>query len=1383
MPGGIVRIPVVPDTTAFPRQLGDGLRSSAGVAGTAAKAIGLAVAGGIVAGAVGIGAAIKLGNEYAANLNQLQAVSGATGVEMARVGAAARELGSDLSLPATSGADAAAVMLELAKGGFTLQESMDAARGTIQLAAAAQIEGAAAAEIQAAALNQFQLSAKDASRVADVLANTSNAASGSINDVALALKYVGPVANAIGISIEDTASAIGLLAQNGILADNAGTALRGMIASLSAPSKEARRAIDDLGVKAFDQQGRFVGLRTVIGQLTEAQKRMTDEQFASASATAFGREPLSAIVALATGGTTAFDEMADAVSRQGGAADVAAARTQGLGGALDKLRSQAEDAALGVYAAIEPTGERIVLALADSTAKAGDAVAKGLETGIAAAEVYGPRVADAIGSRAAVVEDALRQVFGPIASGSVDLLNTGVNTAIGLWDDFTDVLDSAVDTARPIAEGIRELATSATDGDGAVSALASGVSVLGDTAAAAAGLLEPVGAVIGGVVSAVAALPGPLQAAVLGLVAYKVASSALGGTSALGGVRQFSGEMRVQTALAAANGASISRLDAALAAYRTTTLPAVAATRSFTDVVEALRREAASAGQPISVVSGALGALAERSPAVAAMASAYQRTFDAISRGSEKVALGAGVAVESVSQLGTVAAVSMNRAALETEAAGRRIGGVGALVQTGFNRAVLETERARDAVVSRVSAIGNAFTALPTAVGVAAINTTDRVRTMVSSVGDAVTSLPGKLALLPTAIGVGVVSTLDKVPGAVTGAVDALGRFGAVAGGVAAAGARGLATAASGLVGALGGPWGVAIAAAGVGLSLLAGRQADAAAKAKSHASAVDSLAAALRESNGQISEQVRLSVAQRFLGEDFSEAADAAQRLNIGISSVTEAALNQGDALSSLRTQLEGIITANTVISEGDLMGGAGTATELNETGKSAKALLDAINSLAGETDKAQKKQRDLDQAVREGRASMLDGTSAGRNFSGAIKDLSDNTSSADDKARALKRALDALSGGGINLEAAQSQVAEQLDRLSAAFTTNGSAAEIAALKAKGFGDSLLNADGSINKTLPNGRLLFQSLQDIATSSAEVATRTFEVARAQGDDVPTAMAKAKAAVQATRDALIGQADKWGLTADQVSKVLDRYGLVPDKIETLMQLNGTDKTLVELALIRERTDAIPPGKSITVQTLSEEAKKKLQDLGYTVITTPNGVTITANSDKAKRELDRYIAENSNRTITVSVATRTGPLLNHDGNIVAAQAFASGGLSAARPFRAGVPQIFPPRILRYTGDRNDVDEFYIPDNDDPRSLALGMEWLRRRGLAVMKAFANGGIEPGMALPGGSMPAFPTEFRLTGGVFELVGDGLVRLVDGRIEVAQSRTAAAIARRRAF
>jgi TP901 family phage tail tape measure protein len=311
------------------------------------------MAGGFAA-IVGIGKVVTLGNQYTKTMNELQAVTASTDTQMAQTSATARALGSDLSLPATSGADAAAIMVELAKGGMTLKGSMDAAKGTIQLAAAAQIDGATAAEVQANALNQFGLAAKDAGMVADVLANTANAAAGGVTDIATSLKYVGPVARSLGIDVKDTASSIGLLANQGLKGDTAGTALRGMLASLAKPSKQAQKGVDALGLSVFDSQGKFVGMRAVIESLSKAQKEMTQEQFAVNSVLAFGREPLAAITALASEGTKGFDGMSKAVGRQGGAAEVAQSQMKGLGGAMDKLESQLEDVALSIYQTVTP---------------------------------------------------------------------------------------------------------------------------------------------------------------------------------------------------------------------------------------------------------------------------------------------------------------------------------------------------------------------------------------------------------------------------------------------------------------------------------------------------------------------------------------------------------------------------------------------------------------------------------------------------------------------------------------------------------------------------------------------------------------------------------------------------------------------------------------------------------------------------------------------------------------------------------------------------------------------------------------------------------------------------------------------------------------------
>jgi TP901 family phage tail tape measure protein len=325
---------------------------------------------------IGVSQVIKLGNEYTATMNELQAVAGLTNKQMVLVGATARQLGSDLTLPATSGKDAAAIMLELAKGGLTAADAMTAAKGTIQLAAAAQVDGGRAAEIQSNALNQFGLAAKDASMVADVLANTANAAAGGVDDIATSMKYVGPVARVLGINIADTAAAVGLLANNGLKGDTAGTALRGMMASLSAPSKQAGGAIEALGISAFDSSGKFVGMREIIQQLSEAQKTMTKEQFAANAAVAFGREPLAAVSSLASSGASAFDAMAKAVGRQGGAAAVAQSRMKGLGGAMDKLQSQLEDVALGIYETVSPALEGIANSAAAGLDGAGDKVTK-----------------------------------------------------------------------------------------------------------------------------------------------------------------------------------------------------------------------------------------------------------------------------------------------------------------------------------------------------------------------------------------------------------------------------------------------------------------------------------------------------------------------------------------------------------------------------------------------------------------------------------------------------------------------------------------------------------------------------------------------------------------------------------------------------------------------------------------------------------------------------------------------------------------------------------------------------------------------------------------------------------------------------------------------
>lgn len=1244
MAGGRIDILVAPDFNGFEGRLRSGLSGATSLAGVLSKGIGAAIVAGTAVAAVGLKSVLDIGIEYTNQLNTLQSVSQATGVQMTQVGNLAKQLGADMTLPATSAADAAAAMTELAKGGLTVTQAMTAAKGTLQLAAAAQIDAARAAEIQSDALNQFGLSADKAGHVADLLANAANSASGEITDMAASLKFVGPVAKSVGENIDNVTTAIALLAVNGIRGEQAGTSLRGMIASLSAPSGPASKALETLGIKAFDAAGKFVGLRAITEQLAAAKGRLSDAAFAEAAAVAFGNEGLTTATSLASSGAKAFDDMSVAVGRAGGAADVAAAKTKGLGGAWEGFKSQLETTGIEIFEAIDGPLESLVRSAASFVDEFGGKIAQGIETAVAAGQVFGPRIADAIRSRANVVGAAVSDVFGPIARSAGGVLNEGINTAIELWDDFTGVLQRTVNAAKPVARGIADIVRASTEAGGPVSALGAGVGLFGDAARIAAGVLVPLGVAVGGIASAFASLPGPIQSAAV----------------ALGLVAAFRGKL---------TGIGDAVRDGV--------------TSRFRDLNEQIRLQQSLltgstqiASQQVGRLGLAFSALEKNVPVIGRMADSFRN------------------ASESARTFVT----------------------------------------SQSAIVQASAGISNQFT--------------------------------------------GVASVLGRSEGALRGLAGA-------AAGTAAALGTGLKAAASGLVSAFGGPWGVALAAAGVGLSLLASKQQEAGRRAQEHASHVDGLVAALRESNGAINESIRLSQAKTLQATKLADSeqtfADAARDAGISLTDATDATLGNSKALDELRAKLQGVIETNRVVSEGDLMGGAGTELTLNAQGEAAQKLLNEINRLAGSFQKAQSERQELDQAIKNGTASFADATTTGRDLASAMNVLSSNTADADSRARALKSALDALSGGEISLEAAQSRVQESLSRINQLFGENLD-------KTKGWGNELLNAQGGINLTTENGRRLRDVLQDLTTNTAEAASKTFDLAIAQGDSIPVAAGKAKAAMQEARDSFIASRVEMGLTAEQAGILADKAGLIPDNVAMVVSTPGSDQAKIELALVKALVDKVPGDKPITVRSLSDEAKKKLEDLGFTVRTLPDGkIEVKANTDTAQSQLDSYIANNSNRSITVRVNTigvpvsipgQLGAALNARGNLI--EAFAGGGFHRSlKPMKGGLATIVPPNTWRVVGDRLKDDEAYIPINRSTRSVALLSETAQRMGYALARRYAQGGF----ATSGGSvsMPAFPSEFVLTSGRVEFGADGLMTIVDGRIQAANQRSGTALYRRK--
>ncbi|WP_074363938.1 phage tail tape measure protein, partial [Mycobacteroides abscessus] len=374
----------------------------------------------------GVSAVVTKGLDFEKTMNTLSGVTGASADVMQRFRNTAKDLGNDMTLSNTSAADAAQAMTELAKAGFSVDESITAAKGTLQLAAAAQVSAGQAAEIQANALQAFGLKADYASKAADVLSNAANASSAEITDVAFALQAGGSVARQTGVSLEDTAASIALLANNGIKGSDAGTLLKSALLKLSAPSDQAAGALQELGVSAFDAQGNFVGMETLFGQLQAAAKRMTPEMYAMNTSVAFGSDAARLAGVAAKDGAEGFDKMRDAMNQEGSAAKLAAAQNQGLPGVIERLKNAAETLAITLFEKVQGPLSSIGDGITGFTNKMQEAFEN-------------PAVSQAAGNIGAALS-SVGTAFGNVLSAIGPSLVSGLSSAVNLIVRFKDFL-------------------------------------------------------------------------------------------------------------------------------------------------------------------------------------------------------------------------------------------------------------------------------------------------------------------------------------------------------------------------------------------------------------------------------------------------------------------------------------------------------------------------------------------------------------------------------------------------------------------------------------------------------------------------------------------------------------------------------------------------------------------------------------------------------------------------------------------------------------------------------------------------------------------------------------------------------------------------------
>ena len=580
---------------------------------------------------------------------------------------------------------------------------------------------------------------------------------------------------------------------------------------------------------------------------------------------------------------------------------------------------------------------------------------------------------------------------------------------------------------------------------------------------------------------------------------------------------------------------------------------------------------------------------------------------------------------------------------------------------------------------------------------------------------------------------------------AITGATSALGGLVSRAGGAAAALGSGLRSAVGGLVGALGGPWGLAIGAAVAGLGFLAQRQAEAKARAEEHKQQVQTLAQALRESNGVMTESIQaqrlLDAQQQALEGTTGNLLQGYQQLGIDQGTWTRALMGEQSAIDQVNAAYSGLIQQHTMTERNPYTGG-GSKQTLDSEGLAAQHARDQFNAFTGQVGEANEANKAFAAAMGTTNPTILTATDRGRAFAEAMGTLANNTSDADQKVRALDQALGALAGEALTTEEAEAKLHEATDQVRQAMESAGQAAG-------GNIASLVGLDGAINTTSESGRRFRESVLQQRQSMADMALAARDAALAAGQDLPAANEAARAAAQRARQSFVDQAVQMGLTREQADLLANHYGLIPDNVATLISQPGMDAAQQEATLLKAMVDAVPNQKITVTQAITAEAVRRLNELGYMVRTMPDGRTeIWADTVGAARAVNGFIDRYQNTVLYMQVRARiltegrlpagfVGPIKGldyHQGGI--ATAYASGGFHRLTPMRAGLADIVPPNTWRIVGDRIRDDEAYIPINQSRRSTALLEETARRMGYQLMRRYADGGIAAQLRAPNSS-----------------------------------------------
>lgn len=452
------------------------------------------------------GTAVKTGLTFDSTMSEVAAISGATGEDFDALREKAQYMGATTKFSASESAEALTYM---AMAGWKTEDMLGGLEGIMNLAAASGESLATTSDIVTDALTAFGLSASDSGRFADVLAAASSNANTNVSMMGETFKYAAPLAGALGYSIEDTAAAIGLMANAGIKGSQAGTALRSILTRMAKPTKESYAAMETLGVSLVDSEGNMKSFMDVILDLRDAFHNdliISEEEFAEMlgelntaleaseitskdyekslemlmeraygaegavmaeyAAMLGGQEAMSGLLAIVNASDEDFQKLTESIYGANGAAEEMAAIMQdNLQGDITIMKSAFEGLQIAVSDKLTPSLREFVQFGSGALSSLTQAFQEGGVEGVM--DAFGQILTDGMTMIVEYIPDVIiagTQLLQALMQGVSDNLDLLTDTALEvtlslvqfLMDNLPDIIKTGLDILVALAQGIAD---------------------------------------------------------------------------------------------------------------------------------------------------------------------------------------------------------------------------------------------------------------------------------------------------------------------------------------------------------------------------------------------------------------------------------------------------------------------------------------------------------------------------------------------------------------------------------------------------------------------------------------------------------------------------------------------------------------------------------------------------------------------------------------------------------------------------------------------------------------------------------------------------------------------------------------------------------------